>query len=177
MNQSAFYDDTKLWKMFDELSPKHRMRAMKSAFRQAANDVRKKAREELSEEIEADAHVLRGIRSVVYKRKLGFRVTVGTKRTKRKGEDGGKTGARNRRKEIVPLWMQGTDDRYRGRGKSIFRKLRRKFGQAGHTGRLKHHEFMEKAERYGSTTVQATLKGKIIKTIERTARKYGSTVS
>lgn len=98
--------------MFESLGEKQRRTAMRGAFRAAASNVRAGAVKELrSSGLRSNRDVEKGIRVVVYKKALGFKVTVGTK--KRRVNYGSKTGrelTEARRKErlrIVPLWAEG----------------------------------------------------------------------
>lgn len=155
------YDDTRLVRLFEELDPKRRRQALKGAFRKAAFEVRNYARKGLKSEIEASKEVLKGIRGAVYRRSLGFRVTVGSKK-----------GAKSR-KEIVPLWMLGTRDRRRKLSKSLRKAL---LGKGGSTGRLKPRQFMDRAKAHAAPKAEKLIKDQILQQIEKTARKYGSTM-
>ena len=77
--------------MFESLGEKQRRTAMRGAFRAAASNVRAGAVKELrSSGLRSNRDVEKGIRVVVYKKALGFKVTVGTK--KRRVNYGSKTG-------------------------------------------------------------------------------------
>ena len=150
-----YYDDRRLMSMFEELEPRRRVQAMRGALRQAANEVRKKAVENLrASKLNSNRDVEKGIRSVVWKRSLGFRVTIGTKKKRAKNE----SKARARR-AIVPLWAEGgTDERHTGRGRR--------------TGEMPAFRFME-ATKGSMTDVETMVKEKIVANIEKTSLKYG----
>lgn len=170
---SSFYDDSRLRAMFSELDPKARRKTLKGAMRRTAGTVVKAARGFLSDEIDADRDVLKGIRGVVYKKTLGFRVTVGTK----KAAKSDRRTAQQKRKGIVPLWMQGTDDRWRGSRSKFAKAARRISGtRKGYTGSLSHRTFMERTRDSELPKAERTMKEMIISSIEKTARKYGCTV-
>lgn len=156
-----YYDDRRLMSMFEELEPRRRVQAMRGALRLAANELRKKAVENLrSSKLNSNRDVEKGIRSVVWKRSLGFRVTIGTKKKRAKNE----SKARARR-AIVPLWAEGgTDERHTGR--SSFS------GRGRRTGKMPAFRFME-ATKESMTDVETTVKEKIVANIEKTSLKYG----
>ena len=80
------YDDSNLQRLFDALTPKQRMVAMRRAFKREANYVRKVAISNMRSRINADKDIESGIRAFVFKRKAGFRVTIGTKKANSKGK-------------------------------------------------------------------------------------------
>ena len=80
------YDDSNLQRLFSELAPKRRKQALKGAFRKAAKKVRSVAVQNLRSSMNSDRDLERGIRALIWKRKAGFRVTVGTKRAGKNGK-------------------------------------------------------------------------------------------
>ena len=80
MATSIDYDDRDLQRLFAELEPKRRVQALKGGFRREANQVRKTAINNLRSSINSSKDLEKGVRAIVFKRKAGFRVTVGTKR-------------------------------------------------------------------------------------------------
>ena len=81
MGTDFTYDDTRLRRMFESFGEKQRRTAMRGAFRAAASNVRAGAVKELrSSGLRSNRDVEKGIRVVVYKKALGFKVTVGTKK-------------------------------------------------------------------------------------------------
>ena len=92
MATSIDYDDRDLQRLFAELEPKRRVQALKGGFRREANQVRKTAINNLRSSINSSKDLEKGVRAIVFKRKAGFRVTVGTKRANKttgKGEEKG----------------------------------------------------------------------------------------
>ena len=72
------YDDINLQRMYDELQPRRRVQALRSAFRKEAGKVRKVAIGNLrSSGLRRDRSLEKGVRSIVYRKTAGFRVTVG----------------------------------------------------------------------------------------------------
>ena len=161
-----YYDDSRLMQMFEALEPKRRATALRGAFRQAAQELRKKVLTNLRQSgLGGGKAVERGVRAVVWKRSLGFRVTIGTK--KRKVDYSGLSSSERRSKAykeklaIVPLWAEGgTHDRQRRGG--------------GRTGAMPAYLFMEKTKA-SQPQMEETLKRKIVENIEKTAKKYGGT--
>ena len=88
MAQSIEYDDKNLQRLFAELEPKRRVQALKGGFRREANQVRKTAINNLRSSINSSKDLEKGVRAIVFKRKAGFRVTVGTKRANKTTEIG-----------------------------------------------------------------------------------------
>ena len=70
------YDDRNLQQLFTELTPKRRLQALRGGFRKEANRVRKTAVNNLRSSIKSDRDLEKGVRSLVFKRKAGFRITV-----------------------------------------------------------------------------------------------------
>lgn len=84
------YDDKNLQRLYGELDEKHRLKALRGAFRKEANRVRKEAIKNLrGSGIRTDKDLEKGVRSVVPRKRLGFGVTVGTKGSKKKGVTAG----------------------------------------------------------------------------------------
>ena len=173
------YDDSNLQRLWEALDSKQRMKALKGAFRREANRVRKIAIKNLRQSIRGDQELERGVRALVWKRKAGFRVTVGTKRANKKGK--GAAGyyiSRKRRKDPdakgkpVLLWADlGTKKRYTKSKTKIFRRKRK-----GHfTGSMKPYKFMEKTANSVRDSVTGNLHKEIIDNIKRTAKRYGCT--
>ena len=80
------YDDRNLQQLFTELTPKRRLQALRGGFRKEANRVRKTAVNNLRSSIRSDKDLEKGVRSLVFKRKAGFRITVGTKYANKRGK-------------------------------------------------------------------------------------------
>ena len=192
------YDDSQLMKLFEELSPKNQKKALKGAMTRAANTVKRKATANLKaakgsngKTINTSTGLPKGIRRVLYKTKLGFRVTVGTKNTKRKsfGYHQGRAYRRAQRRvangemsasllssyqKPVLLWAEGgTKQRHTKTATKIFRRLR-----SGHsTGAMPRYGFMERTKQQMKPQIDGLLKDEIVKNIQRIARKYGCRVN
>ena len=78
MAKTLEYDDTQLRQLFAEMDEKQRAKAMKGAFRSTANLLRRAAVANLRSDLHSGKDLEKGVRALVFKQKLGFRVTVGT---------------------------------------------------------------------------------------------------
>ncbi len=184
-------DDEKLFKLFEALDPKQRKKAIKGALTRAGSKLRKAAVENLmtvvpktgkgkqkSSPLKAGKEMAKGIRRVNYKDKIGFRVTIGTKKRKKgsKGPDYGYyTNSRGLTKPVL-IWAEGGTDKRDTKTGSSWRGSRRK--RRGHyTGRMPRYGFMEKTKTEMAPKVEAMLKEEINLNIQRIAKKYGCTIS
>ena len=113
MARSIDYNDENLQRLFAELEPKRRLQAIKGGFRREANQVRKTAINNLRSGIQSNKDLEKGVRAIVFKRKAGFRVTVGTKRAGKngKGEAGFHTNRQGLKKPILIWAEEGTKNR------------------------------------------------------------------
>ncbi len=174
---AAEYDDSNLQRLFAEMDPKRRVQALKGGFRREASRVRKVAVNNLrGSGLRTDRNLESGVRYKVFKRTAGFKVTIGTKKAGKngKGEAGFHTNRRGLKKPIL-IWAElGTEERRTksngGRHTRLFtRRLRR-----GHrTGRMKRYGFMRQTLEDVRDTVTANAHNEIIRSVERTAKKYG----
>lgn len=167
MASEFHYDDSNLQKLFSELTPKYRLRAIKGALRGEANRVRKVVVKNVRHDFRPDADLERGVRAVVYKDRPGFKVTVMFTTGKR-----AKGMHFNRRKELKPVlfWASlGTGSR-RTRGKIGLKGYRR----GRYTGSMPQYPFMAKSDAETTGTVTANLRKAIVKNVERTAKRYGA---
>lgn len=163
--------------MFESFGEKQRRTAMRGAFRAAASNVRAGAVKELrSSGLRSNRDVEKGIRVVVYKKALGFKVTVGTK--KRRVNYGSKTGrelTEARRKErlrIVPLWAEGgTAERRTTRSGSFCGISWKRKGKGRRTGAMPAFRFMEKAKGTALQTASEDLQRQMVSYVEKTALK------
>ncbi len=169
-------DTDKLTKAIMELEPKRRINAVKGAFRKAATKVKKKAVENLRQsKIRKDKSLEKGIRGVVWKKKTGFRVTIGTKKANKKGK-GASGWHTNRQGKTLPIliWMEegaaegGT--KKRSTKTKIFKRKR-----TGHnTGKLKPRDFMGKTQREMKDKITDELRTAMEESINKALKKYGS---
>lgn len=169
------YDDRGLQSLIEDLSPKQRVKALRGAFRRESNRVRRAALGNLHESIGGDAELDRGVRAIVFRRKAGFRVTVGTKRAnkKGKGERGYYISRKRRGKPYatgkpVLIWAEEGTAWRRTRGRGF---LKRRGGHS--TGRMKRYGFMRKTLSEVRGSVTGTLHKEIIDQIKKAAKKNG----
>lgn len=161
------YDDRNLQRLFAEMDPKRRLQALKGGFRREAASVRKTAVGNLRRCIRSDADLEKGVRALVFKSKLGFRVTVGTKRASRKTGKGERGFHRNRRglKKPVLIWADmGTKERRTKGGRR---------GKGHGTGRMRQYGFMAKTAADVKDPVTDSLHRHVAEYVYKTARKYG----
>lgn len=166
------YDDGNLQRLFAELEPKRRTQALKAGFRKAANNVRKKAVANLREAIHTDKDLEKGVRAIVFKRRAGFRVTIGTKKAGKngKGEAGMHTNRRGLKKPVLIWAEEGTQQRAtKSSGGKRAARLR-----AGHnTGRMPRYGFMDKTRSEVRDTVTEDMHRMVTESVEHIAKKYG----
>ncbi len=169
------YDDENLQRLFAELDTKKRLKALKGAFRREANRVRKTALNNLRGSIRTDKDLERGVRAVVFKRKAGFRVTIGTKKAGKNGKEYGFHINRKGHKKPVLIWAEaGTKWR---KSKKATRYL--VGGGKWRTGRtrgfMKRYGFMQKTLTEVRDSVTDSLHNEIINSITKEAKKHGCT--
>lgn len=161
------YDDRNLQQLFTELTPKRRLQALRGGFRKEANRVRKTAVNNLRSSIRSDRDLEKGVRSLVFKRKAGFRITVGTKRAnkKGKGEAGFHTNRQGLKKPIL-IWAEdGTKAR----------KTKERGGKHGarSTGRMKRYGFMDRTLKAVRGSVTENIHEMVAENVQKVAKKYG----
>lgn len=167
------YNDRNLQRMFAELDPKHRLKAFKSAFRRAANTVRKTAINNLRSSIRSDADLERGIRAIVWKRKAGFRVTIGTKRLNKKtGKMHGYHKTRQGDYKPILLWAEAGTKWRRSKTPTRY-KVGTKWATGLHRGAMKRYGFMTKTLESEKERVTDYLHNEIIDSVTKVATKYG----
>lgn len=179
---ASSYDDRNLQKLFAELQPKHRRQALKGAFRRAATKVKRTAINNLRSCVNSTPELEKGVRALVWKRRGGFRVTVGTKSANKagKGEQGFYQSRRQRpkngkgRKYPVLLWLEDGTKVRKSKSDTLY-----KIGDRWITGRkrgfIKRYGFMRKTKNQVSSTITETVKSEIIDNVTRVAKKYGCT--
>ena len=173
MSGTVEYDDGNLQRLFAELEPRRRAQALRGGFRKAANNVRKKAVANLrSSSIRTDKDLEKGIRTAVFKRKAGFRVTIGTKKAGKngKGESGMHLNRQGLKKPVL-IWAEmGTKQRTT---KSSGGKRAARYRAAHNTGRMPRYGFMEKTRNQVRDTVTEDMHRQVAENVERIAKKYG----
>lgn len=169
------YDDSNLEKLFTAMEPKRRMKALKGAFRREANRVRKTALNNLRGAIRTDKDLESGVRAIVFKRKAGFRVTIGTKKADKngKGERGMHLNRRGLKKPVL-IWAEGGTKRRKSK-----KATRYPIGGRWSTGRTRGHMrrygFMAKTLTQVRDSVTDDLHKEVINSITKEAKKYGCT--
>lgn len=166
------YDDSKLRQMFAELEPKRRAQGMRNAFSRAARVVRKRAVSEMRQSLkgakDTQKTLDRGIRSVNYRRVVGFKVTVGTKKHHDFSKSRGFHINRRGLSKPVLIWAEDGTDRRKTRGGSWRRRKKSRS-----TGAMPRFGFMEKTKTAELPQVDATLKREMVESITKISKKYG----
>lgn len=167
MAKTVEYDDRELQRMFAELGSKQRLQAVRAGFRKAAYRLRREAVKNLrAARGKSDRNLEKGVRALVFKRKAGFRVTVGTKRANKKGKGaaGFHTNRRGEEKPVL-IWMEdGTR----------YRKTKGRWGsKPRRTGYMERIGFIDKAVREKKESITADLHNLVADSVMKTAKKYG----
>lgn len=168
------YDDGNLQQLFADLEPKRRIQALKGGFRKEANKVRKTAVNNLRSSLHSNKDLEKGVRAIVFKRKAGFRVTVGTKRANKdgKGEAGYHTNRQGLKKPIL-IWAEmGTAER-KTKPKQGTRRRAARLRSSHKTGRMRKYGYMEQTLNDVRDTVTADIHEMVTESVERVAKKYG----
>ncbi len=165
------YDDRELQKLFVELEPKRRLRAIKGAFRKEATRVRRVAINNLRDSIRSDRDLEKGVRAIVFKKKAGFRITVGTKKATAKNKQAyGFHKNRQGLSKPVLIWAEdGTEQRKTKTATKVYVRSRK-----GHnTGRMKRYGFIRKTRDEMAGKVTTDIHTEVINNIQSVAKKYG----
>ena len=174
MARDIDYDDRNLQQLFADLEPKRRLQAVKGGFRKEANRVRKTAINNLRSRISTDKDLEKGVRAIVFKRKAGFRVTVGTKKAGKngKGEAGFHTNRQGLKKPIL-IWAEdGTEER-KTKPKQGTRRRAARLRASHRTGRMKRYGFMAQTLSSVRDTVTANIHEMVTENVQKLAKKYG----
>ncbi len=174
MARDIDYDDRNLQQLFADLEPKRRLQAVKGGFRKEANRVRKTAINNLRSSIRTDKDLEKGVRAIVFKRKAGFRVTVGTKKAGKngKGEAGFHTNRQGLKKPVL-IWAEdGTQER-RTKPKQGTRRRAARLRASHRTGRMKRYGFMAQTLSSVRDTVTANIHEMVTENVQKVAKKYG----
>lgn len=174
MARTIDYDDKNLQRLFAELEPKRRLQAIKGGFRREANKVRKTAINNLRSSIQSNKDLEKGVRAIVFKRKAGFRVTVGTKRAGKngKGEAGFHTNRQGLKKPVLIWAEEGTAER-KTKPKQGTRRRAARLRASHRTGRMKRYGFMAQTLTGVRDTVTANIQKMVTENVEQVAKKYG----
>jgi hypothetical protein len=174
MSATLDYDDGNLQQLFADLEPKRRIQALKGGFRKEANKVRKTAVNNLRSSLHSNKDLEKGVRAIVFKRKAGFRVTVGTKRANKdgKGEAGYHTNRQGLKKPIL-IWAEmGTAER-KTKPKQGTRRRAARLRSSHKTGRMRKYGYMEQTLNDVRDTVTADIHEMVTESVEGLAKKYG----
>lgn len=174
MSATLDYDDGNLQQLFADLEPKRRIQALKGGFRKEANKVRKTAVNNLRSSLHSNKDLEKGVRAIVFKRKAGFRVTVGTKRANKdgKGEAGYHTNRQGLKKPIL-IWAEmGTAER-KTKPKQGTRRRAARLRSSHKTGRMRKYGYMEQTLNDVRDTVTTDIHEMVTESVERVAKKYG----
>lgn len=174
------YNDRNLCRLFAALDPAGRKKVIKGACRRVGNSVKKVAVNNLrSSGLNHADELSSGVRTVVFRREAGFRVTVASRKANMRGK--GERGMhRNRygKKKPVLVWAElGSKWRRTKTNKNA------KFQAAGkwHTassrnrGVMKRYGFIAKTKSQVKDRVGIQLKDEIANQITIIAKKYGCT--
>lgn len=174
MARSIDYNDENLQRLFAELEPKRRLQAIKGGFRREANQVRKTAINNLRSSIQSNKDLEKGVRAIVFKRKAGFRVTVGTKRAGKngKGEAGFHTNRQGLKKPVLIWAEEGTKDR-KTKPKQGTRRRAARLRASHSTGRMKRYGFMAQTLQSVRDTVTTNIHEMVADNVQKVAEKYG----
>jgi hypothetical protein len=166
---SSYYDDSRLYALFDALSPQNRKKALKGALRSMAKKMRKNIVQELrATGIHTTPDLERGVRSMLLRRDVaGFRVTVG----ERRGSSNGRTKARgyyisrhakpgSKGRPILRWLDTGTTSRTTKRSKRS-------------TGSIRPGSFVDKGVNRTKPTLTNDTRQAIFDYILKTSQKYG----
>lgn len=168
------YNDAELQRLFAELDTKQRLKALKGAFRREANRVRKTALNNLRGSIRSDRDLERGVRAVVFKRKAGFRVTIGTKKAGKSGKEYGFHINRKGLKKPVLIWAEaGT--KWRKSKKATRYMAGGKWRTGATRGFMKRYGFMQKTLTDVRGSVTNSLHNEVINSVKEVAKKHGCT--
>lgn len=174
MADSIDYSDRDLQQLFAEMEPKRRLQALKGGFRREAHEVRKTAINNLRSSIRSDRDLEKGVRALVFKRRAGFRVTIGTKRANKKGK--GEAGFHKNRwgvKKPVLIWAEGGTKDRKTRPKKGARRRADRLREAHSTGKMKRYGFMARTLDSVRGSVTADVRKMVQDNITKIAKKYG----
>ena len=174
MARTIDYNDENLQRLFAELEPKRRLQAIKGGFRREANQVRKTAINNLRSSIQSNKDLEKGVRAIVFKRKAGFRVTVGTKRAGKngKGEAGFHTNRQGLKKPVLIWAEEGTAER-KTKPKQGTRRRAARLRASHRTGRMKRYGFMAQTLTSVRDTVTNNIHEMVAENVQQIAKKYG----
>lgn len=190
MSRSITYDDRQLRDLFAQMDEKQRAKSLRGAFQATAGILRRAAVSNLRESIRSTRELEKGVRALVFKERLGFRVTVGTtiRRTKdRHGWQGvhGFYANRQVRKKpskyaVRPVLIWAEDGTAVRRWKGQREKHQTNSGTREHymyngafRGRMRAYRFLDRANQRVGTQINQLLQTNYRSSVEKVAKKYG----
>lgn len=186
MARSVTYDDSQLQQLFAQMDEKQRAKAMKGAFRSTANTFRRAAVSLLRSSIRSNREMEKGVRALVFKKKLGFRVTVGTvlRKSKDKTRYVAKKGFYMNHQGLekpVLIWAEdGTKERRLKGSRGSFKTKRgfrkRYLYNGAYRGRMRAYQFILGAQRQVGPQIDNELQVNFRQSVEKVAKKYGCIV-
>ena len=117
----------------------------------------------------------KGVRAIVFKRKAGFRVTVGTKRANKttgKGEAGFHTNRQGLKKPIL-IWAEGGTEERQTKPKQGTRRRAARLRQQHRTGRMRRYGFMEQTLNSVRDTVTQDIHAMVVDNVTKVAGQHG----
>ncbi|MBD5370468.1 MAG: hypothetical protein HDR80_04870 [Bacteroides sp.] len=176
-DSTLIYDDSNLLRLWEELDPKVRLRALRGAFRREASKVRREAIGQIRTSIRSSRQLEKGVRAMVFKKKAaGFRVTVGTKRANRRTGKGARGYHRNRRGQEIPIlvWADaGTVERTARKRHRVPLRTPDRWATTRNRGRMRTYGFMRQTLDRTRGQVTEDLRRELADNIIKTAKKYG----
>ncbi len=178
---ASSYDIKNLQKLFDQLQPKQQRQALRGAMRRAATTVKRAAIANLRTCVNTTPELEKGVRTMVWKRKAGFRVTVGEKRANKsgKGEAGFYISRHQHNKDGKPRklpvlrWLDTGTKVRKSKTKTRFRVGSDKWRMGKNHGFLKKYAFMDKTKNQVAPTITKTVQDEVITNVQRIAKRYG----
>lgn len=185
MKRAIEYDDSKFRALIAEFDEKQRKRMLRGSMRGMGNVFKSIAKRKFlsaASGLNKAEEISTGIRVCVWKRKAGFRVTIGPKTSRKRNRTGEEMGGdkctlgshRNRKGKLKPIlmWVEtgGSNRKTQRTVGSLFGKRRKSHS----TGTFQKHPFMEEAQREFCDKGPAMYKEKLKQSIIRTAKKYGA---
>lgn len=170
MTTETNYDPAVWTRFLDELTPAQLRKALRSGLRREATRVKRLAVQRLrGTTLNVHGGMEKGIRTVVYRRGTGFKVTVKPKVGGRTENKGFHTNRRGQLKPVLAWAETGTRLRRTKTKTRIFRRSRH-----GHyTGYMAGYHFMADAEREAPQTVEQNLGRDLETAITKAAKKAG----
>lgn len=183
MNEiEASYDLSQLEAFFAGLTPKERKKALKGGVRKCANKAQRQAVTNMRSSTNARGKRLhpnkgmeKGIRKVIFRKELGFRVTIGTKvkKARNKGKSTwsgyGQISNRHGKEKPLLIWAEaGSEGERKTRARGFSRKKR------GHsTGTMPAYRFMERTKDQLQDKISVEMQENIKAYMTRLIKKNG----